>query len=215
MATKVKGEAIKEGSIPMSALSTEVKDKIENAGGGADWDAKEGEEGFIEHRTHFIDDSNFYEEVVSEENGWVIETNGYESIGYTDKWEMYEPIIIIEYDKDIDENRELPHKTQNIVKLTNEYQEITSDNALDWSLYAKYDDDYRLYVKIEGYDVENYGTTINGVRFKINEFCYLGVRQLNDIYIPNSIARQESVDELREETTALWENIEKFCFGHA
>lgn len=34
MSTKVKGEAIKEGSIPMSALSTEVKDKIENAGGG-------------------------------------------------------------------------------------------------------------------------------------------------------------------------------------
>lgn len=32
MATKVKGEAIKEGSIPMSALSTEVKNKIENAG---------------------------------------------------------------------------------------------------------------------------------------------------------------------------------------
>ena len=38
MSTKVKGEAIKEGSIPMSALSTEVKDKIENA--GADWNAQ-------------------------------------------------------------------------------------------------------------------------------------------------------------------------------
>ena len=31
MATKVKGEAIKEGSIPLSALSNEVKNKIENA----------------------------------------------------------------------------------------------------------------------------------------------------------------------------------------
>lgn len=33
MSTKVKGEAIKEGSVPLSALADEVKDKIENAGG--------------------------------------------------------------------------------------------------------------------------------------------------------------------------------------
>lgn len=32
MSTKVKGEAIKESSIPMSALNDEVKNKIENAG---------------------------------------------------------------------------------------------------------------------------------------------------------------------------------------
>lgn len=55
MATKVKGDAIKEGSIPLSALATEVKDKIENAGGGADWEAKEGEAGYIENRTHYIE----------------------------------------------------------------------------------------------------------------------------------------------------------------
>ena len=50
MATKVKGDAIKEGSIPLSALSNEVKDKIENAGGGADWNAKQGEAGYIENK---------------------------------------------------------------------------------------------------------------------------------------------------------------------
>lgn len=50
MSTKVKGGAIKEGSIPLSALSNEVKDKIENAGGGADWNAKEGEAGYIENK---------------------------------------------------------------------------------------------------------------------------------------------------------------------
>ena len=50
MSTKVKGEKIKEGSIPLSALNDEVKNKIENAGGGADWNAKEGEAGYIENR---------------------------------------------------------------------------------------------------------------------------------------------------------------------
>lgn len=50
MATKVKGDAIKEGSIPLSALSSEVKDKIENVGGGADWNAKEGEAGYIKNK---------------------------------------------------------------------------------------------------------------------------------------------------------------------
>jgi hypothetical protein len=50
MATKVKGEAIKEGSIPLSALSNEVKDKIENAGGSADWNAQKGEAGYIKNK---------------------------------------------------------------------------------------------------------------------------------------------------------------------
>lgn len=43
MSTLVKGDKIKDGSIPYSALATEVKNKIENAGsgsGGADWNAQ-------------------------------------------------------------------------------------------------------------------------------------------------------------------------------
>ena len=58
METKIKGEAIKEGSIPLSALSNEIKNKIENAGaggGGADWNAQNGEAGYIENRTHYLD----------------------------------------------------------------------------------------------------------------------------------------------------------------
>lgn len=58
MATKVKGQAIKEGSIPMSALSEEIKDKIENAGGGADWNAQEGEAGYIENRPCYVNLNN-------------------------------------------------------------------------------------------------------------------------------------------------------------
>ena len=58
MSTKIKGEAIKEGSIPLSALNDEVKDKIENAGGGADWNAQEGESGHIENRTHYLYDKS-------------------------------------------------------------------------------------------------------------------------------------------------------------
>ena len=50
MSTKVKGEAIKEGSIPLSAFNDEVRDMIENAGGKADWNAKEGEVGYIKNK---------------------------------------------------------------------------------------------------------------------------------------------------------------------
>lgn len=56
MATKVKGGAIKEGSIPLSALSEEIKNKIESAGGSnatPDWNAKEDEEGYIKNKTHY------------------------------------------------------------------------------------------------------------------------------------------------------------------
>ena len=51
METKVKGEAIKDGSVGLNALSKEVQDKI-NAGGRADWNAQEWEAGYIENRTH-------------------------------------------------------------------------------------------------------------------------------------------------------------------
>lgn len=71
MTTKVKGEAIKEGSIPFSALATEVKDKIENAGGGADWNAQEGEAGYIENKPfEFIDKHGnaFYYDAVNNPN---------------------------------------------------------------------------------------------------------------------------------------------------
>lgn len=66
MATKVKGDAIKEGSIPLSALSNEVKDKIENAGGGADWNAQENEKGYIENRTHYINTKEGVEHTLSD-----------------------------------------------------------------------------------------------------------------------------------------------------
>ena len=52
MSTKVKGEAIKEGSIPLSALSNEVKGKIENAS-GANWNAQEGDAGYIENKPFY------------------------------------------------------------------------------------------------------------------------------------------------------------------
>lgn len=55
MATKVKGYAIKEGTIPLNALSSEIRDKIENAGGGADWDAQKGDVGYIENRIHYTE----------------------------------------------------------------------------------------------------------------------------------------------------------------
>ena len=48
MITKVKGEAIKEGSIPLSALSNEVKNKIAKP----DWGASIIDNGYIANKTH-------------------------------------------------------------------------------------------------------------------------------------------------------------------
>lgn len=46
MNTYIRGEKIKEGSIPFSALSEEIKNNM----GGANWDSKEGEAGYIENK---------------------------------------------------------------------------------------------------------------------------------------------------------------------
>ena len=62
MATKVKGDAIKEGSIPLSALATEVKDKIENAGGYEFLlDIGNNTEEHIANWVKICNDSRFYE----------------------------------------------------------------------------------------------------------------------------------------------------------
>ena len=52
MSTKVKGEAIKESSIPLSALSTDVQKKLSTT---PDWNAQKDEAGHIKNRTHFFE----------------------------------------------------------------------------------------------------------------------------------------------------------------
>lgn len=65
METKINGEIIKEGSIALSALSSELQDNINNAG-GADWNAQEGEPGYIENRTHYINTKEGVEHTLSD-----------------------------------------------------------------------------------------------------------------------------------------------------
>ena len=48
---KVKGSSIEEGSIPLNALKNDIITKIEN--GCSNWNANEGEAGYIENRTHY------------------------------------------------------------------------------------------------------------------------------------------------------------------
>lgn len=50
------GGEIKEGSIPLSALNDEVRDMIKSAGGGADWNAAEGEVGYIKNKPFSAND---------------------------------------------------------------------------------------------------------------------------------------------------------------
>ena len=91
-----KQEKITDGSIPLSALATEVKNKIENA--GADWEAKEGEAGFIKNKPFtlwpspwegvYFNEGDEYEWMTDVNNGVVIKVrfNG-----------VYEKIITLNY----------------------------------------------------------------------------------------------------------------------
>lgn len=124
MSTKVKGEAIKEGSIPMSALSTEVKNKIENAGGGSsatpDWDAKEGEVGYIKNRICYDDtnkdDLSYYEERNSTKFDTFVES-------YI-KW---------------DGVRDYVYSVCQVYELMNAYIEVPSDIDNDRGGYSSYE----------------------------------------------------------------------------
>ena len=186
MATKVKGEAIKEGSIPMSALATEVKDKIENAGGGADWNAQEGEAGYIKNRTHYhCDTVKFkYDEYV----------NLYE----TDYVSHDEGPIYIEDVFDRNKKYEIP---------TIETSE-DGMSGYDWSnaLTIEFWDDYEEYYgefKV-GYNVDNskvvaiYNANEADVDYdsRIKNMKIFNVVQIESEFIPNTIARKSDIPDI-------------------
>lgn len=184
----------------------EDKEKLSSIEEGAqknvapDWNASEGESGFIKSRTHYVSgarsipfegwskriDENgnaIYFHTLPSDNysGCLIREGGWQEENYTffgTEWKSLFPAV----SADIRVN----------------YDSDSGDSVLEIILYRDADPESFL------------ATFINNALFAYGQGDF--VVPIAKEFIPNTIARQESVDELREETTALWENLDSGTF---
>jgi hypothetical protein len=143
----IEGSNIKEGSIPLSALSIEVKNKIENAGGGADWNAKENEAGHILNRTHFTQDTV---EAAAENNGDPYsEEYGFIELPFNIDYQYtYNVIVKISHEKN-------DYSTYTEYEVTLDYVDLNPSNPIrevykddSTSIVARVDDSFHPYIGI-------------------------------------------------------------------
>lgn len=202
MATKVKGDAIKEGSIPLSALSNEVKDKIENAGGGADWNANEGESGYIKNRTHYNKIKENPVNVVEYNNieyntddngnltGYFIFDDRY-AADYNDEYNE----LILEGVNGTHEGRKIVlHKGDRIDVILGrtQYELSWSDYGFDISFTTNNEEDYEYFE----YD------------WSCFEYYLQEIKQLDEYFIPDTIARKSEVQGI---DPVVWKYICNPC----
>lgn len=181
-----------------------------------DWNASEGEAGYIDNRTHCIDYKNLtditvddekYELSMVEEDGvYVFYARLKQQLQrYGDNYNIVYKKPLHEYGPDINES-DLYYDV--VIHITDDWPSPTPPE-FGWDAKLEFvNDEYDGHKELV---LRSYGT-IRGEKLYISGPYGVPIMQIETHFIPNTIARQESVDELREETTALWENLDHGTF---
>ena len=166
-----------------------------------DWNANLGEKGYIKGRSHLIngahaipfeqwdkrfdeDGNAIYFRTLPSDNysGCLIREGGWQEENYTFFGTEWKSLFPA-VSADIRVN----------------YDSEVGDSVLEIKLYRESDPE------------SFFATFINNALFAYGQ-CEDFIYPITKEFIPNTIARQESVDELRDETTALWENLDHGTF---
>ena len=184
MAIKVKGDKIKENSIPLNALSEEVQNKL-NEVVTPDWDAKENEAGFIKNKPFsYIGEYN-----------WSLK--GIQTVPLGEKWKIGESVglkINISY-------------PWNYGPEEFEVKTIIPSNPNNFEVFRVsmgYELEFVIYANLTAEKSVN-GVTLTAVTFsdryysQNDEFeCtinYKHVNKVSEAFIPDEIARVKDVQE--------------------
>lgn len=166
-----------------------IRTKIELSSGGGeyttpDMDATAYEDGHIKNRTHFIRISNILKFYQTD----------------THKW-------LSDYIDDVGAVYILPHKDNENKYVTLTEEDIIKNKTFLTSGNGSYTviGNFPYYIEFVG--SETIGKQLEvGVKYAWNHPEL--IEPLNEAFIPASIARMEDIDDLWDETIALWENIE-------
>ena len=172
--------------------------------GSADWNASKGESGYIKNKP-FFDNINTKIETPD------VNLDEIDSVSINTQRGIYE-VMVVKYPVYLIETGEIiGHKL--LVSYWGAQESVRIPHPagyVDLTITINEDDQYVLVFNWITYDTID---VISDVRYGF----YGGyeeelIKRIDDFYIPDTIARtkdvEETTDELREETTALWENLD-------
>ena len=172
--------------------------------GSADWNASEGESGYIENRTHYYDSRRLYSFDLSNAD---ITYDDYGNISKV----IFHNIAYIDSGFFIVNTTHLTDGYSLSDSMFLQKKDVNSVHNGFFSSHLKENDnqffDLVCVNFVEGDSIDHVFSVIKYTD-AIEEF----LTTLDEEYIPNTIARtkdvEETTDELREETTTLWENLD-------
>lgn len=179
----------------------ELLDKVESGEVSPDWNASEREAGYIKGRSHYIDGVHA---IPFEQWDKRFDEDGNAIYFQTLPLDNYSGCLI----------REGGWQEENYVFFGTKWKSLSPAVTADIRINYDYDSgDSLLEIKLyRESDSESFlATFINNALFAYGQgedFIY----PIADEFIPDTIARTNEVDELREETTALWENLDHGTF---
>ena len=202
---RTKGESAYEMAQSQGYVGSaeEFAEDLANASGKAspDWSISKGQNGYIKSRTHYVYNAypipfERWEKSIDDSGNYIYSI----FVGY----DLYRGCII----RDV----EYVYLEANYIFFGTEWESLSPAVSADIRLNLDVESGNTL-LEIKLYrdgDGENYlKNFINDALFAAEHDF---VAPIAEDFIPNTIARQESVDELREETTALWENLDHGAF---
>jgi hypothetical protein len=189
-------------------IEIELATKVVKVGDGGtsatpDWNASKRESGFIKSRTHYVSGTR---SIPFENWNKSIDENGDAIYSFFVGYDEYSGCII-------GDANYYAVGEENYIFFETEWVSLSPAILADIRLNLDIESgDTLLEIKLyKDGDSEDYlKTFINNTLFATGQSDFIA--RIAENFIPNTIARTNDVDELREETTALWENLDHGTF---
>ena len=158
---------------------------------------------YIKGRTHFIDVSNVFKLDISDA---ILSEHADVAEYAAEGCEFWNPHILLK--AAITYGDGYRYVDYVFKKLNNEYQFIGYHHIYhDTVIHAKYDSDScTLFIKVSGSSGDITNKTLESVELYVDELYYFKIAKLDEMYIPESIARQSEIERLENRIAEL-ENI--------
>ena len=162
--------------------------------GYVDWNAQEGEAGYIKNRTHYIE-RRFLTNVKINPIEWEItydDTDEYREFGIARLKESLSPFddyfIVVDCIDEDDNNYE--HYKEVVLKLSNEWQYVEQGNELFWEIkidntYDEVSGDGGLYLMVR----DIYGNNITNIEFAYCDEFNFYIKKIDEHYLPNTLLK--------------------------
>ena len=192
-----------KSEIPTKMSQLEQDIEIGGSSATPDWNASEGEEGYIKNRTHYkrivseakpVSDLTTILKPTPESKGkWEFEVDSWDF--YPENYDDNLECIKITYHNNVYKVKSLVYTDTGIQMTFNLYEDSVDRESFSYT-----------------YDIVGNKVTLTCVgdtEFLPESIQDISYISLSEVYIPDTIARTKDLDPLYEEAEALWENVDR------